>query len=180
VKEFNRARKAEKAGDVVKAVNHLTIAISIDPDFFEAHTALGANYLSKGRYGLAAESFLRARELEPESAFAHSDLAMALTSLGRHDEAVPMARAAVRMDSLAPKPRYVLGLALMAADIKNREAIEHLRAVAHLFPRARLAMAKILASTGQNEQARLELGKYLEAGPAEGRAQVEAWISSLR
>jgi hypothetical protein len=41
-------------------------------------------------------------------------------------------------------------------------------------------MAKILASTGQNEQARLELGKYLEAGPAEGRAQVEAWISSLR
>jgi tetratricopeptide (TPR) repeat protein len=175
-----RAKKAEQAGDPARAIDHLVKAASLDPDFFEAHTALGAKYAAASRYELAAQAFGRARELEPESAHAHSNLATALMGLGRHDEAVLTARAAVRIDPLTPKPRYVLGLALAAANPRNREAIEHLRTVAHLFPRARLAMASVFAAIGQNDAARAELGRYLESGPSEGRAQVEAWISSLR
>jgi TolB-like protein/Flp pilus assembly protein TadD len=77
-------------------------ALSLDPMLAEAHASLGGVRMW-GHYdwGGAEGQFLQAIELSPAYATAHHWYSLALSVLGRHDEAVAAARRALQLDPLS-------------------------------------------------------------------------------
>ncbi len=80
-------------------------AVTHDPHYASAWTALGATYYMKGNLlsvpelqEKAAEAFRKALELDPESADAYRWVSMMHAARGEHDDAVSAARHALKLD----------------------------------------------------------------------------------
>ncbi|MDP6353069.1 MAG: tetratricopeptide repeat protein [Alphaproteobacteria bacterium] len=96
-----------------RAVDLITKAVTIKPDYTLAHFNLGIVLGELGRLDEAVASYRTALTIKPDYAEVHSNLGIALVVLGRLDEAVASFRTA-----LAIEPDYVeahsnLGIALM-------------------------------------------------------------------
>lgn len=102
--------------------------------------------------------------------FAAAEAAMILVELGRHGEALPIARRAVAADPKGAATNTALGLVLLRLG-RASEALSPLaRAITEApdMPDARLVRIKALAALGGLEQARAELAQHaaaLEAAP---------------
>ncbi|HZW35394.1 MAG TPA: tetratricopeptide repeat protein, partial [Candidatus Deferrimicrobiaceae bacterium] len=70
------------------AMRELTKASELDPENAEIDVALGLAYQARGDVGKAAECFRNAIRKKPDYAEAHNDLGIALSQLGRGDEAI--------------------------------------------------------------------------------------------
>ena len=143
-KAIARARAAQKrseAGEYAKAAAELEAAVLISPDFADARTNLGAQYLRLGRYGEAFDQLQRAAELQPTPA-GLTNLAYAELMLSRPKDAINTARQALRLDGDRPAAHYILGLALAATGSKE-EAIEHLERAAERMPTARANLERL-------------------------------------
>lgn len=180
LKEFERGEKWAAKKDLEKAVEHLEAAVAKDPDFFEAWSSLGKRYLETRRYPDAVTAFGKAVALEPHSGFAYSNLAMGLLTVNRNDEAVVAARRARDLDPTAMKTLYVLGCALLSAQAGSEEGMDLVAKSVQEFPKARLTLALALTRRGETAKAREQLSRYLETGTPENKAQVQAWMSTLR
>jgi serine/threonine-protein kinase len=123
-----------RQGKLDEAMTQYRTAIRLTPDYAEAHNYLGVILCDDNRAYAAAEAeFRTAIRLKPDYSEAHHNLAIALTAMGRHDEAIAELRKAVEL-----KPDYVaaslrLGLALYAQG-KHDEAISVYRASLRLKP----------------------------------------------
>jgi len=114
-------------------------AIDIDPSIAEGHVALGWVLSNYGWDWLGAEKELRkALELNPSLASARSLLAVLLSKMGLHQEALDEMRRAQALDPLnievAAGPGYILYVAR-----RYDEAISRLQAVLALHPRLSIA-----------------------------------------
>ena len=94
-----------------RAIEHLTRAVEIDPEYAMAWAALGAAYCLKGQFlslrniVIEALNFTRkAIGLDPENVLAHEWLGSGLNYLGEVDPAIEAFRTAVRID-----PDYASG-----------------------------------------------------------------------
>jgi Tfp pilus assembly protein PilF len=179
VKEFQKAQDASRAGQTDKSIEHLKKAIEIEPAYAEAYNNLGVQYLKLNRLELAGGQFQKATELDNTLSPAFCNLSVVLYNLGRIPEAERAARDALKTDSTSSRARMMLGLILISDSTRQDEALENILVAEREFPKMHLAAAEILARRGQRKKAAEELRRYLEAGPAENRQQVETWIASL-
>jgi hypothetical protein len=92
------ANRLWKEGRVEKAAAKLRPAALRYPDFWEIHVNLGVIEMKLDHFDLAADEFLKARQLQPRSAVAAIDAAFALMRLHRLDEAERAAKDAVSLD----------------------------------------------------------------------------------
>jgi len=76
IREYDRAVRAENNKDFEGAVKHLETAVLLAPDWFDAHSDLGAVYEKVNRVIDAASEYRKALELKPDSV-------RGLLSLGR-------------------------------------------------------------------------------------------------
>jgi TolB-like protein len=91
-------------------------ALELDPLLAEAHGALGMVYARQAQWERSEKSFRHALELDPNDSVIYGNFALYLLfPLGRIQEAVRQLRIAVKHDPLAPRLRYILANALMAA-----------------------------------------------------------------
>ncbi len=91
-------------------------ALELDPLLAEAHGALGMVYARQAQWERSEKSFRQALELDPNDSVIYGNFALDLLfPLGRIQEAVRQLRIAVKNDPLAPRLRYILANALMAA-----------------------------------------------------------------
>jgi serine/threonine-protein kinase len=105
----------------------------------------------------AEHSCRQSLALDPNSADGHRAYAILLSDLGRHEQALAMARRAVELDPLSLITRAIEGHVLLYAG-KGGEALDRLRAALELEPRfwiARLFAGKAYLDRG-------EFGKALE------------------
>src|SRR5438477_9331482 len=65
VKEFERGNKAERGGENDEAMQHLSEAVTIAPDFYEARNNLGLVYLAKMNFGEAEKQFAEVLKINP-------------------------------------------------------------------------------------------------------------------
>jgi tetratricopeptide (TPR) repeat protein len=177
-REFQRAEKAERRGDVAGAIAHLRKAIEIEPRFMEAHNNLGARLMERGERELAAAEFRAAAELDPSAAPAFSNLGVTLLWLGKLEKAEKAARRAVEIDGASRKHRWVLGL-ILAHERNDAEALANLKAAREDYPEARLTIAAILLRQGKRAAAATELRAYLRGSAARFRPQAEAWLARI-
>jgi tetratricopeptide (TPR) repeat protein len=106
----NREEKLQRMQAAAEA------AIRLDPLLAEAHSALGTAFAGRGQWTQAEQSFLRAIEIDPNSSAAHGHFSrFYYWPLGRINEAVREARAALRNDPLSPLARSELGDVLLTA-----------------------------------------------------------------
>ena len=102
--------------ELARMENSAKKALELDPLLAKAYDALGMVYARKAQWQQSERSFRRALELDPNDSVIYDDFVLSfLFPLGRIQEAVRQLRIAVRNDPLAPRPRYILANALMAA-----------------------------------------------------------------
>jgi len=75
-------------GNPAKAIKVFDTAIQNNPRAQKAYYELGRVYLTKNNYGKAAQNFNKATQLEPTYGLAYLSLGVALTELGRTQDAV--------------------------------------------------------------------------------------------
>lgn len=92
-----------------------TRALALDASSAEAHTSLAHAHLHEWEWEAALRQFGRAIELDPGYAPAYHWYALALTTLGRVDDAVAAMRRAVLLDPLSVRMSADMGMALYAA-----------------------------------------------------------------
>lgn len=75
------------------------------------------------QYDKSVAEAVRGVELDPNSAIAHDLLGMCLSYAGRHDEAIPMYKKAIRLEPLAAGKYYRdLGKSYLFMDIVMRRS----------------------------------------------------------
>jgi tetratricopeptide (TPR) repeat protein len=94
---YERAKRSAADGDVVAAMSGYCAAVSLAPDFAEAHSNLGTLYLAANRHAEALCAFETAIRHRPDLPALHCNLAAALIAAGRFDEAIATAQTALRL-----------------------------------------------------------------------------------
>ena len=140
-----RAQKLSQSGQYAKAASELEKAVRISPDYADAHTNLGAQYLRLGRYREALDESERAMRIGPLSALTLSNRAYAQQMLERYPEAIRSARWSLRLDPDFAPAHYILGLSLVLSGQSIPEAISHLAKAAESLPTARVNLERLRA-----------------------------------
>jgi tetratricopeptide (TPR) repeat protein len=111
-----------------------TIALELDESHAEAHAVLSNYYLNCGTDWANAEGeFMRALELNPNSADAHKSYAFYLSAFGRHQDAVAEMRKAQELDPVSAITVGDVGVILYVAR-RYKEAIDQFRQALELNP----------------------------------------------
>jgi tetratricopeptide (TPR) repeat protein len=160
---FFHGVKFAAAGDFSRAAKDFQHAVTIDPEYADAHGNLGVMYVELGILDEAAGEFRRAVELDPASSSHHANLALALILLKLPGEAQAEAQTAVGLDRANPKARYLLGCLLARRPETRSSAVEHLTYAAQQVPEAHLALADLYRQEGADALARMEQDRYRKA-----------------
>ncbi len=103
---------AQAAGEYDRAVDLISRAIAVKPDYADAHINLGAALIATTRFEEALASLGQALALAPDSAEAHSNMGVALMKLDRPDEAIESYRRAIEIRPEYDEAHFNLGNAL--------------------------------------------------------------------
>jgi TolB-like protein/Flp pilus assembly protein TadD len=104
------------ADELVKLQSAAQKALELDPLLAEAHAAMAMVYARKAQWKDSEKSFRRALELDPNDSMIHATFVLGLLfPLGRIQEAIQELGVAIKNDPLAPRLRFILANALMAA-----------------------------------------------------------------
>ena len=87
MREFRKNTADLKTRRFPSVVDHLKAAISLDPEFADAHNDLGFAYVRLKQFPQSLEQFQRAVELAPNHPMANDNLCLVLTQMGRFAEA---------------------------------------------------------------------------------------------
>ena len=113
-KSFSRTGDPNRDEELQKMQAAAEEAIQLDPLLAEAHSALGTAFAARGQWEQAEQSFRRAIEIDPNFSAAHHHFSrFYYWPLGRINDAVREARAAVRNDPLSPQAHAELGDVLL-------------------------------------------------------------------
>jgi tetratricopeptide (TPR) repeat protein len=133
-----------------------TKALALDPSLAEAHAALG---MVKSHYDFdlvgAQREFLKAIELNPNSAYAHLFYSNCyLAPMGRMSEAIAENQRALQLDPLSLPINNFMGMTYMFAENyeKAYQQFQHTIAMDPTFPLAHLYFSWLLTTMGKYEE----------------------------
>jgi tetratricopeptide (TPR) repeat protein len=139
-------------------------AISLDPAGPNGYAALGSiQFYSEWDFPAAVRSLKHATELSPSAAFARQRYAMLLSALGRHSEAIAVAREAQRIEPNVALRSTTLGTAYYYARDYPR-AIQEMRrgfAVTPDFGVSHFGLGRIASAQGRHDEAIAEIERAL-------------------
>jgi tetratricopeptide (TPR) repeat protein len=192
---YNQAMESEKKNDTKKAIEQLSKAVELHPQFAIAVNELGVQYLKLGQADKAAEVLQRAVTLTPTEFFPHLNYGIALLNKKSFAEAETELRAALKINSQAPTAHMYLGMALLTLSrdektkqydmAKYAEAQKEFEAAAS-SGKPEVAMAHrylggIYAGNKDYKRAADELEIYLKLSPkATDAERIKALVKDLR
>lgn len=173
----------ERKQNIQKALENYLKAVRDDPDFAEAHNALGLIYLTAYRdFDKAEHHLTRAVELKKDFSDAYNNLGLVYIEKGQYDKAIAMFKKTLG-DMLYASPQNVfvnIGWAYYkAGDVK--EAIESFKKAIALDPKfclGHLRMGVVFLERGEGLEAVRALGKYREACPSSPEAHYLLAVAS--
>jgi Flp pilus assembly protein TadD len=176
---FAEAKRDAAAGNHGKAIEELRRAVAQSPEFGQAWTNLGVQYLLFGQTEAAIPALEEAARLMQDEALIHTNLSYAYSLAGRWDGAEAEARKAVQLDKNYARAHYVLGHLLLLRGMNLDEGVENLRMAREEVPKARLILVSYYLQTEQKEAAEQELRAYIAAAKGAEKAQAEWLLSGL-
>ena len=161
----------------LEAVRKLQHALQVDPNYSDARSNLGVQYVRLRRYPEALEQFEKAIAIGPPSAMLYGNLAYSLIAVGRPQDAETAARHALSLDDSYTRGHYLLGNILAkrvtpASLQMAPEAALHLRLGAAEMPHAYIMIAQMYLMEGDQQSAAEELRLYLKTGNKQYRVDV--------
>jgi Tfp pilus assembly protein PilF len=189
LEEFQKAMTAEHQGDTAKSIALLENLVKATPQFYEAHSMLGAIYQRQGQFREAEQQYNIFRDLRPKSAIPLLNLATlylreaeANESEGRfvvgvmYDDTLHVLQAAARLEPRNARVFYLLGVLFYRShsDAISEGSLNQALFFEPYMGSARLALANLYIREKKWIDARNQLEKYLSDNPsAADRAQVE-------
>jgi TolB-like protein/Tfp pilus assembly protein PilF len=138
-------------------------ALEIDDDLAEAHVSLGyVSFTYEWNWSSAREHFERALALNPAYSRAHTFYAFYLSSLGRSEEALAVAKRALDFDPASPAVSHSLAVQLYLArkfDRATKQAHDTLEMDAN-FAISYAVLGEVYLSQGRYREGLLVLEKY--------------------
>jgi tetratricopeptide (TPR) repeat protein len=180
-KAFREAHKAGAEGDLTRCIQRLEEALSIDPDFAEAHSDLAAILARVGRTEEALGHAQTAYRLNPRLPQAGANFALLLASLKKYPEAEITARHMLNASYYAPELRGVLAISLIGQKRNLGEALKVLDESAVEIPFVRLLAARALVESGETRLGLDQVTTYLRsAANACEKPGLETWVNSVQ
>jgi tetratricopeptide (TPR) repeat protein len=181
-KAFDKGEQAKEKGRHQQAAELFQQATSIDPEYADAYSELGAEESAQGNLAQAAEDFQKAIDLVPDHAVALSNLSIVLAKMKRYDEASVAARRALQYMPGSGRLRFVLATSLLLAKGDSDEVLENLERSTSEIPRAHLVAARLLIRRGRRGDALQHVEDYLRVAPADDqeRGRAQSMLAELR
>jgi adenylate cyclase len=153
---------------LVRGIELIKKAISLDDSYSFAHSALGASYVLARQYDKAVAEAERGVTLDPNSAENLYYLAMVLSYAGRAEEAIPLIEGAERLNPI-PLPMQLSWMAL-AYRLTGRyeKAIEAAKRAILFEPDIHFAYVTLIVSyiaLGREKEARAMAAELLRINP---------------
>jgi Flp pilus assembly protein TadD len=181
---YNKGMHFVKENNPKKAVEQFNAALAIYPNFIPALRNLGIQYLSLKEMDKVVETSERLIKLSPTDARAHLNLGIALYNQKKFPEAETELRQVVKLNPTDPAAHYYLGMTLV--NLKQYQEAESELELAIKNGGDNLALAHrylggLYMSSRKNEQAAVELEKYLKLDPKAADAdKIKETIKTLR
>jgi Tfp pilus assembly protein PilF len=150
-----------------EAIAHYRQALSINPDYAEAHANLGHELLGIGNYQESYTHLSMALRMKPDQPIAQGDFGTLLAAQGKFEESETHLEASLRMAPANPNLQSNLCYVLQRLG-KPAEAISRCNEALRLSPDfvdARYNLATALIDNGKNAEAIAELKKVLASRP---------------
>lgn len=185
LEEFNNALEAINKGDEKSAVENLTEAVRLYPQFAEAYSELGTLYLKNGEMNKAEDALLRTLQLNERNPTAQLNYGIVLLNQRKMFEAEKQLEKAVLADENAATPHMYLGIALLGLNYPDYAEKEFLKAISlkddEKTAQAHKYLGGIYWKKKKYKQAIEELQKYIELDPkAPDAEKVRSTIKQLR
>jgi len=116
---YNLGNALRSQGKLDAAIDNYRKALTLKPDYAEAHSNLGAALQEQGKLDEAVVSFQRALSHKPDYAEAYYNLGIVLKNLKRHTEAV-----AAYQHAIAIKPNYSVAYNNLGVALKHLKRYE--------------------------------------------------------
>jgi predicted TPR repeat methyltransferase len=165
---------AHQVGKNDIAVDFITKAITVQPDYVEAYSNLGNTLKALGKLNEAVVCYNKAIAIKPDYAEAHSNLGAALQELGEFDGA-----AASFSKAIAIKPDYAeaysnLGLALQELGKLDEAIIFYNKAlfIKPYYVEAHYNLGNAFKDLGKLDEAVASFIRALEVAPETAKASV--------
>jgi tetratricopeptide (TPR) repeat protein len=181
-KAFDKGEQAETKGDHQAAMEMFRQAVTIDPGFADAFNELGAVEASQGDLAQAIDDFQKAIDAVPDHKLALANLSIVLAKARRFDEAVGVARRALKVMPESGTVRYVLATSLLFTDGDTDEVLDNLERASGDVPLAHLLVAQLLVRRDKRDEAIRHVEEYLRLAPADDkeRSRAEAMLTELQ
>jgi tetratricopeptide (TPR) repeat protein len=210
IKEYDQAIEDFNGGNSISALAHLEKAAALAPNYLDAISKLGAEYLKAGKYEKAEAMLNQARVLDPKdpglltnlgtlfvkqgealvaAAGADSELNLDLEAEASNPgeahfrKAVEVLEAASNLDPQSARANFYLGTALYHIGEYARAESYLLNALAAQKPiqDARLTLLNIYKQQKRYDAALLQIEAYLAANPdSPQRAQLEEFRAQIK
>lgn len=165
-----------KAGDHDRAIAEFRKGLRESASAPYACALLGIEYLRTRDFPAAVASLTEAIQYMPRLSANHSNLGYAFFLMGKRDSAERELREAVKLDNVAPQPRYLLGLLLL--DQRSEDAGRYLSLAQKILGKARLALAIFHFRHGDALAAAQDLREYLGSQWTEEAAGALQWAKA--
>jgi tetratricopeptide (TPR) repeat protein len=180
--ELIRGREALSKKSYEESVAHLQRAITVYPEFYEAHLLLGTALMDARNWKKAEVAFQRAAELKAGSAAANLSLGEVYWRQKRYDEAEKTLLDGLKLDDKSWHGYFTLARLYWDLDniAKAGPAIGHTLQLKPDFAEAHLLAGNILLRINQPERALAEYQEYLRLEPkGEFAAQTRELVQKL-
>ncbi len=173
LEKFEQKYSADILGDIVEAAKEPTTKAREDKKITALDLFLKARKAQQEKDPLRAEQLYRkAIEIDPNHAFAHSNLGYTLNELKRYEEAEAALRRAIELDPNLTAPHNNLGSVLN--ELKRYEEAEAvLRRAIELDPSYAIAhsnLGSVLSDSKRYEEAEAALRRAIELDPSDALA----------
>ena len=138
---------------------------ALDPNDYKTHWALGIVHLHLRDFELAKAGYERALALNSNDADFLAEMSLALTYMGRPEQAIAQLKKAMRMNPRHPSwYRHILGFAYYEVG-QYKEALATLKQDNKPFFLTHRTLAAVYVRLGRLEEARAEVSKMFDKNP---------------
>jgi Tfp pilus assembly protein PilF len=185
LEQFKKAIEAVEKNDTKLAIEKLSEAVRLYPQFAEAYSELGSLYLKSGELSKAEEALRKTLQLNEKNPTAQLNYGIVLLNQRKMYEAEKQLEKAVLADENAAIPHMYLGIALLGLDYPDYAEKEFLKAISlrddEKLAQSHRYLGGIYWKKGKYKQAIDELEKYLKFLPKAADAEkVRVTIGQLR
>jgi Tfp pilus assembly protein PilF len=167
-KKYEKGVKSAQNNKSQEAIEHFQAALQLHAAYYEAHLALGQEYLKIRDFSAAEKELQQAIALNSQSAPAYLNLGMVLVKSGNHSQAIDPLRQALKLGEKKVATYMFLGFALM--ETENNTEAEEMLLKAHEIggetqPNLRLILANFYNRTGNRAKTLQHLEAYVHEAP---------------